>query len=57
MDKPLRQLISELEDLVERLSHEMMQDDKTPAERNQLEAELRAAQQALERYEQTLKLE
>ena len=57
MDEPLRQLISELEDLVERLSHEMMQDDKTPAERNQLEAELRAAQQALERYEQALKLE
>jgi len=38
-------------------SHEMMQDDKTPAERNQLEAELRAAQQALERCQQTLKLQ
>ena len=57
MDKPLRQLINELEDLVERLSHEMMQDDKTPAERNQLEAELRAAQQALEHYQQATKLE
>ena len=52
MDKPLRQLISELEKLIERLSHEMMQDDKTVVERNELEAELRAAQQAWERYQQ-----
>lgn len=53
MDKPLRQHILELERQVERLSEEMMKETKTTTERNQLEAELRAAQQALEHYQQT----
>jgi uncharacterized protein YigA (DUF484 family) len=57
MDKPLRQHISELERRIQALTQEMMQNRKTRAERNQIEAELRVAQQALTHYQHAIKLE
>jgi hypothetical protein len=51
MDKAsLRRHIAELERRVQQLSQEMMHDQKTRAELNPIEAELRVAQQALEDY-------
>ena len=57
MDKPLRQHITELERRVQQLSQEMMLNKKTRMERNRLESELRVAQQALEHFQQAVKLE
>jgi hypothetical protein len=57
MDRPLRQHIVELEKRVQQLSRDIMRDHKTLAERNQLESELRVAQQALSSYQQAIKLE
>ena len=57
MDRPLRQHITDLERRVQELSQEMMQNRKTRTERNQIEAELRVAQQALEHFQQALNLE
>jgi hypothetical protein len=57
MDKTLRQHIDELEKRVQQLCQEMMQNRKTRAERNRLESELRVALQALNHYQQAIKLE
>ena len=57
MKKSLKQHITELEKRVHQLSQAMMQDHITRTERNLLEAELRVAQQALEHYEEAVKLE
>ena len=57
MDRPVRQHMIELERRIDQLSQEMMQNDKTPIERNYIETELRVAQQALELYQQAIKLE
>ena len=57
MDRPLRQHITELERRVQELSEEMMRNQKTRTERNRIESELRVAQQALEHFQQALKLE
>jgi hypothetical protein len=52
MDKQaLRQHITEKTRRVQELSREVMK-DRTPTERNRLEAELRVAQQALAHYQQ-----
>jgi len=57
MEKPLKVHISELEKRVQKLSQEMMENQKTRLERNRIEAELRVAQQALEHYQQAIRLE
>jgi hypothetical protein len=57
MEKPLKQHITELEKRVQQLSQEMMQNRKSRDERNRIEAELRVAQQALEHYQEAIKLE
>ncbi|HWY70452.1 MAG TPA: hypothetical protein VNX88_17425 [Terriglobales bacterium] len=57
MKKPLKHHITELKKRVQQLSQTMMQDHITRTERNLLEAELRVAQQALEHYEEAVKLE
>ncbi|HEX4663543.1 MAG TPA: hypothetical protein VH196_04075 [Terriglobales bacterium] len=57
MDKPLRQHITELEKRVQQLSHDMMQNRQTRVQRNQIESELRVAQQALAHHQQAIELE
>lgn len=57
MDRPLRQHITELERRVQKLGHEIMENQNTRIERNRMESELRVAQQALEHFQQALKLE
>jgi len=57
MDKPLLQHIAELERRIHQISHEMMHSQRTRQERNRLESELRVAQQALEHFQQAVKLE
>ena len=57
MDKPLRQHIAELEVRVQKLSEDMMKNRISRDKRNQLESELRVAQQALSHYQQAIKLE
>lgn len=57
MDKPLRQHIIELEARIERLSQEMMRNQKSRREVNNIEAELRIAQQALESYQKAVETE
>jgi hypothetical protein len=57
MNKPLRQHIAELEKRVQQISQDIMLNRKTQIERNRLESELRVAQQALEHYQQAIKLE
>lgn len=57
MDKPLKQHITELERRIQQLGQEMMQNRKTRTERNRIESELRVAQQALEHYQEAIKLE
>jgi hypothetical protein len=57
MDKLLRHHIVDLETRVQRLSQEIMQNRKTRTERNNLETELRVAQQALAHYQQAINLE
>ena len=57
MERPLRQHITELERRVQELGQDIMQNRKTREERNHLESELRAAQQALIHYQKAFKLE
>jgi vacuolar-type H+-ATPase subunit H len=57
MDKPLGQHIAELEKRMQQLSQEMMKNRKTRDERNRLESELRATQQALAYYQEAMMLE
>ena len=57
MDKSLRQHIIDLETRIERLTQEMMRNQKSRTELNSIEAELRIAQQALELYQSAVKTE
>jgi len=57
MERPLGQHITELEHRIHHLSQEIMQNQKTLTERNDLESELRVAQQALEYFLRAAKLE
>lgn len=56
MDLTLRQHIESLEERLKRLNQEIME-DRSLAERNQIQAEIRAAEMALAHYRAALELE
>ena len=56
MDLTLRQHIATLEEQLKKLNQEIME-DRTLAERNRLQAEIRAAEMALAHYRAALELE
>ena len=57
MERSLGQHITELERRIHHLGQEIMLNHKTLTERNDLESELRVAQQALEHFVRAVKLE
>jgi flagellin-like hook-associated protein FlgL len=57
LDKAVGQHIEELERRIQQISVQMMDGKKTQSDRNHLEAELRAAQQAVESYRKALEFE
>ena len=57
MDRPLSQHISYLEQRLWELHFQVMENARTQAERNQIEAEIRAALMALDYYRKALELE
>ncbi len=57
MDRPLREHISLLEQRIRDLNQEIMENRLSAAERNHIEAEIRAAQHALEYYHRALEIE
>jgi hypothetical protein len=57
MERPLKEHISFLESRVLKLNRLVMENMRTQAERNRLEAEIRAADLALAYYRKALELE
>ena len=57
MDRPLQEHILRLETLLEKLSKEIMRDDLGFIARNQIEAEIRAAEMALAHYREAFEIE
>jgi hypothetical protein len=57
MDRPLREHISHLEQTIQSLNRDIMENRRTVAQRNRIEAEIRAAEMALTHYRAALELE
>ena len=57
MDRPVREHIHFLEQRLEQLNRDIMDDARNKAERNRLEAEIRAAEMALTYFRKALELE
>jgi hypothetical protein len=57
MDRPLKDHISRLEQTIQSLNRDIMENRRTIAERNRIEAEIRAAEMALTHYRAAFELE
>lgn len=57
MERPLKEHISFLETQVQKLNADVMNNSRTQAERNRIEAEIRATELALVYYRKALELE
>ena len=56
MNRTVSEHIRELEALIKQLNEEVMRDELTLADRNQIEAEIRVAQMALSHYRSAIEL-
>jgi hypothetical protein len=57
MDRPVREHLFALHERIQLLNHMLMENRLSLAERNHVEAEIRAAQLAIEYYRKALELE
>jgi hypothetical protein len=57
MDRTVREHIARLEQRLRELNSEIMDDTKSQSQRNRIEAEIRAAELALDYYRKALDLE
>jgi hypothetical protein len=57
MDRPIREHLISLNQRIQELSQQIMENRLTQSERNRVESEIRAAQQAAEYYRKALEIE
>jgi hypothetical protein len=57
MDRPIREHLAWLHQLIQELNLKLMENRLNQAQRNHLEGEIRSAQMALEHYRKALELE